>query len=42
VVDKVNVDEDPASTDLCARDFPRASFFLKRDRMDLKKGSGGP
>jgi hypothetical protein len=41
MIDKVNVNKNPAPADFCSRDFACTGLFLERDGMDLKKGSGG-
>ena len=40
MIDKVNVDKDPALADLRTRDLARASLVLKRDRVDVEEGGG--
>jgi hypothetical protein len=40
MIDKVNVDKDPALTDLRARYLARARFFLQRYRMNVKERGG--
>lgn len=40
MVEEVNFHEYPALSDLGPRNFPATRFLLKRDRMNLKEGSG--
>jgi len=41
MIDKVNVDKDPALANLRAGYFARASLFLERHRVDVEEGGSG-
>jgi len=40
MIDKVNVNKDPALSDLGARNLAAASLLLQRHRMNVQKRSG--
>ena len=40
MIDKVNVDKDPAFADLGARDFSAARLLLERHRMNVQQRGG--